>query len=376
MGVVAVCNKLPVPLVVERFYSARMVARTEHTDLDARSRALLKTLVESYVSRGRPVGSRMLARSSGLSLSAATVRNVMADLEAMGYVASPHASAGRVPTVLGYRVFVDNLLSPEPLAERELADIEGQLRAHANAGDDLLQSASLLLSSLSDMTGVVTVPRADNATLRQIEFLPLSGQRVLVILVINQREVQNRILATERDYSRAELERAANYINARFAGTGLATIRSSLASELENARDEMNRGILDTLTMARSAFVETGNASGGDFVLAGETNLMGFPEFARSERLKRLFEAFQSKRDLLSLFDDCLDADGVRIFIGEESGYRVLDDCSVVSAAYTVDGRIVGTLGVIGPTRMAYERIIPLVDATASLLGTALKKLN
>lgn len=353
-----------------------MAAQTEHSELDQRSGALLKALVESYIHNGQPVGSRLLARYSGLSLSAATVRNVMADLEAMGYVAAPHTSAGRVPTVLGYRVFVDNLLSPEPLGDSQVADIERQLRSYSRVDGDLLHSASALLSSLSDMAGVVTVPRADNATLRQIEFLPLSEQRVLAILVVNQREVQNRILPTEREHTRAELERAANYINARFAGVDLAAIRRALVRELATTREQMNRSLLDTLSMARRVLGATDEDAGGDYVLAGETNLMGFPEFAESEQLKRLFEAFQSKRDLLGLFDDCLDAEGVRIFIGDESGYRVLDECSVVSAAYTVEGEVVGTLGVIGPTRMAYSRVIPLVDATASLLGSALKRLN
>lgn len=353
-----------------------MVARTEYTSLDDRSGALLKTLIESYIRAGNPIGSRALARASGLSLSAATVRNVMADLEVLGYVASPHTSAGRVPTALGYRVFVDKLLAPEPLANRQLADIQRQLRANPDGGGDLLQSASALLSSLSDMAGVVTVPRADNATLRQIEFLPLSEQRVLAILVINQREVQNRILAVEHDHTRAELERAANYINARFAGVDLVTVRTALVRELNAAREQMNRGVFGALSMARHVFLDSDDAPGGDYVLAGETNLMGFPEFAQSGDLRSLFEAFESKRDLLSLFDDCLGADGVRIFIGEESGYRVLDECSVVSCAYTVDGEVVGTLGVIGPTRMAYSRVIPLVGATANLLGSALKRLN
>lgn len=357
-------------------YSARMAARTEHTALDRRAGALLKALVQSYIRHGQPVGSRLLARSSGLSLSAATVRNVMADLEDMGYVASPHTSAGRVPTVLGYRVFVDNLLSPEPLAGQRLADIERQLRASSGADGDLVQSASVLLSSLSDMAGVVTVPRSDNASLRQIEFLPLSDQRVLAILVVNQREVQNRILPVGREYTRAELEQAANYLNARFAGDDLAAIRAALVRELDAARNQMNRSMVDALSMARSAFFDTNEQEGGDYVLAGETNLMGFPEFADPEQLKQLFEAFQSKRDLLSLFDSCLEAEGMRIFIGDESGYEVLDECSVVSSAYTVDGHVVGTLGVIGPTRMAYSRVIPLVDATASVLGSALKRLN
>lgn len=352
-----------------------MTAPTQHTSLDRRARLLLKALVERYIEDGQPVGSRTLARYSGLSVSAATVRNVMADLEDLGFVASPHTSAGRVPTVRGYRFFVDTLLSPESLPARQRASLERQLRAQLDASGDLLASASTLLSSLSDMAGIVTVPRADAASLRRIEFLPLSGRRVLAILVINQREVQNRILETDRQYGAAELETAANFLNARFAGRSLTEIRAGLARELDNARTRMNRGLREGLQMARRLFAEPDDAP-GDYVLAGQTNLMGFPEFAEIERLRELFEAFQRKRDLLALFDECLSAEGVQIFIGEESGYRVLDECSVVSAPYTVDGEIVGTLGVIGPTRMAYHRIIPLVDATARLLGTALKTAN
>ncbi|MEQ8799100.1 MAG: heat-inducible transcriptional repressor HrcA [Salinisphaeraceae bacterium] len=352
-----------------------MTGETEHDQLDDRARALLKTLVERYIHDGQPVGSRLLARSSGLQVSAATVRNVMADLEDMGFVASPHTSAGRIPTVRGYRLFVDALLAPEPLAERELDDIEQQLRTHVRDGDDVLASASRLLSSLSDMTGIVTVPRTDTASLRQIEFLPLSDRRVLAILVINQREVQNRILQTERDYARRELERAAAILNERYAGKPLLQIRRALMRDMHEAQDDVNQGLLNALNIAQSAFGGS-TADRGDYRMAGESNLMGFPEFAEVDRLRRLFDAFERKRDLLSLFDDCLSADGVRIFIGDESGYRVLDECSVVSAAYMVDGDVVGTLGVIGPTRMAYNRIIPLVDATASLLGTALKRAN
>lgn len=343
--------------------------------LDKRSRALLKTLVEHYIRDGQPVGSRVLARSSGLAVSAATVRNVMADLEDMGYLASPHTSSGRVPTVAGYRFFVDLLLAPEPLAQRELAGIQRQLADRGGGGEELLASASMLLSSLSDMAGVVTVPRSDAARLRRIEFLPLSEKRVLAILVINQREVQNRILEIGRDYSARTLERAAAFINERYAGADLPQIRRQLASELKAARDDVNRGIIDAMTMARHALGEEQPAP-RDYVLAGQTNLMGFPEFAEVERLRALFDALQEKRDVVALLDHCLSADGVRIFIGEESGYRVLDACSVVSAPYTVDGEVVGILGVIGPTRMAYHRIIPLVDSTAALLGSALKRLN
>ncbi|MDN5937312.1 MAG: heat-inducible transcriptional repressor HrcA [Salinisphaera sp.] len=352
-----------------------MTEQTEHEQLDPRAQLLLKTLVERYIREGQPVGSRLLAKSSGLSLSAATVRNVMADLEDMGFVAAPHTSAGRVPTVRGYRLFVDSLLAPEPISEQVFVSIERQLRVQADSGGDLLASASLLLSSLSDMAGVVTVPRTDSACLRRIEFLPLSDRRVLAILVVNQHEVQNRILEAERDYSAVELEAAAQRINERFSGQDLFHIRRALVAELHRAQDDVNQGLLAALAIAQAAFGQPASER-RDYVLAGQTNLMGFPEFSEVDRLRRLFDAFQQKRDLLALFDDCLSADGLRIFIGDESGYRVLDECSVVSAPYSVDGEVVGTLGVIGPTRMAYHRIIPLVDATASLLGSVLKNVN
>lgn len=347
-----------------------------HDHLDQRSRSLFKALVECYIRDGRPVGSRTLAKTSGLSISAATVRNVLADFEDMGYLAAPHTSAGRIPTVRGYRFFIDTLLSPEPLRHREVADLERELRDQSWADGSLLHSASSLLSSLSDMAGVVTVPRRDTASLRQIEFLPLSARRVLAILVINQREVQNRIIETDRVYSASQLEQAANFLNSRFSGSSLPQIRRRLLREIQAARADIDQEIRDALSMAHNLFNDTGQAKQGDYVLAGQTNLMGFPEFGEVSRLRSLFEALQQKNDLLALFDECLSAKGVQIFIGDESGYRVLDECSVVSAAYTVDGEVVGTLGVIGPTRMAYSRIIPLVDATANLLGSALKTPN
>ncbi len=353
-----------------------MIAQTEHSNLDQRSRTLFKALVERYIRDGQPVGSRTLAKTSGLSISAATVRNVLADLEDMGFLASPHTSAGRIPTVRGYRFFIDTLLFPEPLHQREVADLERELRAQNWADGSLLHSVSNLLSSLSDMAGVVTVPRRDSASLRQIEFLPLSAQRVLAILVINQREVQNRIIETDRAYSASQLEQAANFLNRRFSGLSLPQIRTQLLRELHDARADINQEIRDALAMAQNAFATDAGTDRGDYVLAGQTNLMSFPEFGEVGRLRTLFDALQQKRDLLSLFDDCLSAEGVQIFIGDESGYHVLDECSVVSAAYTVDGEVVGTLGVIGPTRMAYSRIIPLVDATATLLGSALKTPN
>lgn len=353
-----------------------MIAQTELPSLDQRSRTLFKTLVERYIRDGQPVGSRTLADTSGLSVSAATVRNVLADLEDKGFLAAPHTSAGRIPTVRGYRFFIDTLLSPEPLHDREVADLERELRTQNWADGSLLNSVSTLLSSLSDMAGVVTVPRRGTTSLRQIEFLPLSPKRVLAVLVINQREVQNRIIETDRVYTASQLEQAANFLNSRFSGLTLPQIRSKLLSELNDARAHINQEIRDALAMAKNAFDENKRFERGDYVLAGQTNLMSFPEFGEVGRLRILFDALQQKRDLLALFDNTLSAEGVQIFIGDESGYRVLDECSVVSASYTVDGEVVGTLGVIGPTRMAYSRIIPLVDATATLLGSALKSSN
>lgn len=336
-----------------------------------RAQILLKSLIERYIHDGQPVGSRTLSRQSGLQVSPATVRNVMADLEEMGLVTSPHTSAGRVPTAAGYRYFVDSLLTPQPLGPSELAKIRAGL---SPAGEgDLWHSVSALLSSLSAMAGVVTVPRAEHAVLRQVEFLPLSDNRVLAILVINEREVENRILNVDRDYSQSELERAANFLNDKFAGHRLPDIRKILRREIEAEQVRMNNMILNALSMAEQVFDPDQPGVRDDYVLAGQTNLMGFQEFASVERLRALFESLQQKRELLFLFESCLEGEGVQVFIGDESSYEVLDDCSVVTATYSLGGEVVGTLGVIGPTRMAYSRIIPLVDTTARLLGAALE---
>ncbi len=342
-------------------------------DLNERARSLLKALVERYIHEGEPVGSRTLARATGLTLSAATIRNVMADLEELGYVHSPHTSAGRVPTVRAYRLFVDSLV-PQALTRDEQAQIERQLHSqtHDRAAQTLVEEASQLLAELSNMAAIVTVPRRDLAQLRQIEFLPLSDKRVLAILVVNQREVENRIVYTHRSYTPSELEKAANYLNARFAGKDLHSVRDALLAELRAARASMDAGLADAMRMAEQLFAEP--SVGGDYVMAGQTRLIGLQDFSSVERLRDLFEAFTHKRDLLALFDHCLSAEGVQIFIGGESGYNALDECSVVTAPYTMDGQVVGSLGVIGPTRMNYHRVIPLVQSTAQLLGRALKE--
>ncbi len=328
-------------------------------------------LVERYIRDGQPVGSRMLARESGLDLSPASVRNVMADLEDMGFVVSPHTSAGRVPTIKGYRMFVDTLLTVKPLRTREVEQLRRRIAEPVTDSKALLQSASSLLSGLTHMASVITVPRRDHSELRHIEFLPMSEHRVLAVLVFSDAEVQNRIIEVDRAYRAAELQSASAFLNNQLAGKDMDRIRASLLNELKSAQESMDKLMRQAIQLAESALTGP-ELIDEDFVVAGQTNLMDFAELSDVQKLRELFEAFNTKRDLLHLLDRCVMADGVQIFIGEESGYRALDECSVVTAPYAVDDEIVGVLGVIGPTRMAYERVIPIVDVTARLLGAAL----
>ena len=339
--------------------------------LDSRAGELLKLLIERYVHDGQPIGSRTLSRLASLGLSPATIRNVMADLDQLGFVASPHTSAGRVPTNRGYRYFVDALLEPEPLTDSERGQIEQDLLPRDRPQADLVNAASTVLSQISGMAGVVTVPKRNRAILRRIEFLPLSDKRVLAILVVNQREVQNRVIATDRDFRADELERYANALNEHFAGRDLVSLRNALLSDTAETQSRVNQILSEAASMAEQAMRSEGEAQG--YVLAGGSNLMAFNELADMARLKNLFDALDRKRDLLNLFDLCVSADAMQIFIGEESGYRVLDECSVITAPYYVEGGVAGVLGVIGPTRMAYHRIIPLVTETAKALTAGLK---
>jgi heat-inducible transcriptional repressor len=357
---------------------ASVVDRAGAAVLSERAQRLLTALVEAYIRDGQPVGSRTLTREAGLPVSAATVRNVMADLEEFGFVASPHTSAGRIPTDKGYRFFVDALLKLRPTGDVDRDLSRALEQRFGERGDDprqLVASASQLLSNFTRLAGVVTVPRQPHAAVTQIEFLGLSENRVLAILVVNGREVQNRILQVERPFTAEELRRAAGFLNEQFRGLDLSDVRGLLLAQLQETRAHMNQLMLDAISMAQKMFAP--DAEGPppvDVVIAGETNLMGFAELSNVERLRRLFDAFNEKRDILHLLDQCLSADRVQIFIGHESGYQILDDCSVVTAPYTVNNEVVGVLGVIGPTRMAYERVIPIVDLTARLLGSALNQ--
>ena len=350
---------------------------TEGTEegLNERAQRLLKALIESYIRDGQPVGSRTLSRDSGLSLSSATIRNVMADLEDLGFIASPHTSAGRVPTDKGYRFFVDTLLKLKPLQHEEIEEIERRLGSDSvNNGRSLVQTVSRMLSSVTRMAGLVTLPNPHYIALSQIEFISLSENRALAIMVMSNREVQNRVVQLDRHHSSEELRRAANYLNEAFSGRSLPEVRAQLLAQLQETREHMDQLMKDAIQMAQKVFASSKDSAVEDveYVIAGETNLMGFAELSNVDRLRRLFEAFNEKHDILRLLDSCLQAQGIQIFIGQESGYRILDDISVVTAPYMLDNQVVGVLGIIGPTRMAYERVIPIVDITAKLLGSAL----
>ena len=341
--------------------------------LDARARHLLRTLIAEHVQEGEPIGSRTLAKRSGLDVSPATIRNILADLEDIGLVAAPHASAGRVPTAQGYRVFVDSLLQvPTPLPEAELQDLRSRMPVGGGT-QALLSNASEMLSAMSHFVGVVTVPQRAAFAFRMIDFVPLDGQRVLVILVFTDNEVQNRIINTRRAYTPAELEQTANYLTQNFAGRPLAEIRTVLLHELRDTRSEMERVLSAAIEISEQALqAPASNEYAEDMLLSGQTRLMGLQDMSDMERLRELFEAFARKREILGLLERCSRAPGVRVFIGEESGLAPLDACTLITAPYARAGQVLGVLGVIGPTRMAYERVIPIVQATADLLGEAL----
>lgn len=346
-----------------------MSTTTPHA-LSERAQVVLKTLIDRFIRDGEPVGSRTVARESGLDLSPASIRNALLDLEEQGFLQSPHTSAGRVPTVRGYRVFVDSLLTVQPLELAQLQLLERELSGGESVTrQQVLDTASRLLSGITHMAGVVTLPRREQLGLRHIEFLPLSDQQVLAVLVFEGQEIQNRILKVERSFSAAELQRASNYLNSLFTGKGVQQVRESLVEEMRRTRADMDT-LMRTAVELASAVLDVPEEA--DYVIAGQSNLMDFKELSDIEKLRALFDAFTTKREMLHLLDQALEAQSAQIFIGEESGYQVLDNCSVVSAPYRVNGQVVGVLAVIGPTRMAYQRVIPIVDITARLLGSAL----
>ena len=335
--------------------------------LDNRAQTLLKALVERYIADGQPVGSRALSKISGLDLSPATIRNVMADLEEMGFVSSPHTSAGRIPTPRGYRVFVDTLLTVQ---HGDIASIESQMQSLTghNPQQKIITNAAQILSSLSHFAGVVMTPRSESI-FQQIEFLRLSEKRILLVIVAPNGDVQNRLLLTEVDYTPAQLVQAGNYINHHFSGVALTEVRHRLQGELSQLQSELSILMQAAVQAGSDAMAE----SGDEVVISGERNLLKVNELSSNmSSLRQLFDLFEQKTGLINLLDMSSRASGVQIFIGGESQLVPMDDMSVVTSSYQVNGKVVGTLGVIGPTRMAYERVIPIVDITAKLLSNAL----
>ncbi len=337
------------------------------TSLDHRSQILLKTLIERYITEGQPVGSRALSRHSGLELSPATVRNVMSDLEEMGYITSPHTSAGRMPTAQGYRFFIDSLLTVQPLDQSRIMELRDQFQP--DQPQRLIRSASHLLSDLTHFAGIVVTPRHDTVRIRQIEFIGLSDTRILLIIVTTAGDVQNRILMAKRSYTPSELTEAANYLTAHFAGYALDEMRVRLKSELT----QLHTDITELMTAAVEAGNEAVQEGREHYVLSGETNLLDSEDLSSNmTRIRELFKLFERKTRLMQLLDLSNRAQGVQIYIGGESGLAELDGCSVITAGYERNGKVVGSVGVIGPTRMAYDQVIPIVDITARLLSNAL----
>jgi len=335
--------------------------------MDKRAQILLKTLVEHYISDGQPIGSRTLLQHSGLDVSAATIRNVMSDLEQLGFIASPHTSAGRIPTQKGYRLFVDSLLTVKPLETQALQQLKNGLSSPNPS--ELISSAADMLSQLTQFAGLVMTPKRKRVAFKHLEFLPLSETRILVIIVTNDGNVQNRILIAEKKYSQSELTQASNYFNSNFSGQTFEEVQQKLYIELQQMQSDMNRLMAAALEASSKAI--DNNKEG--VVIAGERNLLQADELSTNvNSLRKLFEVFERRTSLIQLLDNSQRAEGVQIFIGGESGYLPLDECSMITAPYEADGQVVGTLGVIGPTRMAYERVIPIVDVTAKLLSNAL----
>lgn len=336
--------------------------------MDERAQILLKTLVEHYVTDGQPMGSKALLQHSGLGLSPATIRNIMSDLEALGFVSSPHTSAGRIPTQQGYRFFVDSLLSMQPLESKQIKQLESTLSSTDQS--ELITTAADILSELTQFAGMILIPKRKALVFKHLEFMPLSDKRILLIIVSTDGSVQNRIILSDTPYSASSLTEAGNYFNAHYSGQTFEQARYKLHGDLKKMQADISH--LMTAALEEPNPSQSKNKE-EDVIIAGERNLLNVDELATNViTLRKLFDVFEQRSSLMQLLDNSQKAEGVQIFIGGESGYSSLDECSMVTSPYQVDGQVVGTLGVIGPTRMAYERVIPIVDITAKLLSNAL----
>ncbi|MBT5410884.1 MAG: heat-inducible transcriptional repressor HrcA [Nitrosomonadales bacterium] len=336
-------------------------------DLDSRAQSLLKTLITHHIDDGQPVGSKTLSASSDLDLSPASIRNIMKDLEDAGFVSSPHTSAGRIPTNKGYRLFVDSLVTVQSLDDVEISSLKNQLIASDNK--HLISSAANTLSELTKFAGIVMIPKAKKIKYKHIEFIGISERRVLVIIVTDDGNVQNSVLYTNHDYDKTSLTEAANYFNKEFSGYSVEEAKKRLMDDLKH----MKTNISDLMSSAINSAADN-NDEADNIVMSGQTKLLETVELSQNvASIRKILEVFEKKSALLKLLESSQHANGIQIFIGEESGYQALDECSVITAPYEADGEVLGILGVIGPTRMAYERVIPIVDITAKLLGNSIK---
>ncbi len=343
---------------------------SDYTSLSERAQSVLSGLVSKYIEEGSPVGSRTLARETNLSLSPATIRNVMADLEDYGLITAPHTSAGRIPTAKGYRFFINSLLKTKPLNQRSVMQLSSRFKGAADA-NSILTSATEMLSQITSFAGIVSTPDNSRVNIRQIEFLRLSDQRVLAILVTADGQVQNKVLTAHRQYSESELLEASNFFNAQHSSKSLEVVRAKLLNQMQQDRSNMHQEMRTAVNMAGQFFSDDDQVQ-ENVLISGENNLLSIPDFVEMGKLKNLFDTFKTKQVLFDLLQKSMFTEGVSIFIGEESGYEPFRDCSVIAAPYQIDNQRVGVLGVIGPTRMQYEEVISAVDVTARLVGSAL----
>ena len=335
-----------------------------------RARRILSAIVDKYIQEGIPIGSKSLSLADNIGLSPASIRNVMSDLEELGFIASPYTSSGRVPTSKGYRFFIDSLLKLQPVEATELERIKKRVNLHDSNSRELAISVSNTLSAITKLAGIVTIPKQQVTRLKEIDFIQLSEKRILAIIVMNETEVENRILQMKRDYSKDELKQASNYLNTHYKGRSLSYIKKHLINELMQTKEAVNSLMSDLIDIADQVldFDES-----DEYIVAGQRRLMDFHELSDIKKLRQLFDAFKEKQQLLELLDKSMSTSGIQIFIGEESGYQMFDNCTLITTPYTTEDGAIGVLGVIGPTRIAYQKVIPIVDITAKLLGKSLK---
>ena len=335
-----------------------------------RAKQILSAIINNYIEEGTPIGSKKLSTYNRFNLSPATIRNVMSDLEHLGFIASPHTSAGRIPTSKGYRFFIDRLLELQPVDNNEIASIKDTVSQTKSSNKDLATNVSTILSAITQLAGIVTVPKTQKSTLKEIDFIPLSEQRVLAIVVINDSEVENKILQMKRNYSRDELQISANYLNQNYVGRSFEYIKNDLLTKLKETSALANSLMNNIINIADELLI---NQNKDEYVVTGKNQLLDFEELSDINRLKDLFDALNEQQQLLQLLDKSMSTSNVQIFIGQESGYRIFDNCTLITAPYTNEMGSVGVLGVIGPTRIAYQRVIPIVNVTAKLLSQSLK---